>query len=229
MILYINTDGGNATVETAGTLVKTASACVMSFDPIDLEDQNQQRTFVASKSITGKGTTNTAEYKGVLLALLDMDVLLEKYPEVDTVHFYLDSQLVCYQINGRYRVREAQLKPLHSNVKDLELLYPWITFDYSWIRREFNVEADKLCGWAKRDRIKTDLFQSLSDFFEVAPLPMKATSLGQKFHAGMLSGKVSCKFDVENYEPLCDGCGQGWDTCKCPRLERVDGCEEAIA
>jgi ribonuclease HI len=57
-----------------------------------------------------------------------------------------DSELVIRQINGRYRVENASLKPLYQKVKQLQSQFADCTFTH--IPREQNKEADSLANMA---------------------------------------------------------------------------------
>jgi ribonuclease HI len=59
---------------------------------------------------------------------------------------YSDSELVVRQINGRYRVKNASLKPLYQKVKQLQSRFEGFTINH--IPRQQNREADSLAGKA---------------------------------------------------------------------------------
>lgn len=66
----------------------------------------------------GKTTNNFAEYQGVIQAL----GWLIKSPELvgeSPITFYMDSELVVNQIEGRFRVKDDNLKKLMLVVKNL--------------------------------------------------------------------------------------------------------------
>jgi len=89
----------------------------------------------------GKTTNNQAEYRAIIAAL-------EKALELGATHVELnsDSELAVRQINGRYRVKNAALKPLHQRVK--QLLGKLESFTVSYVPRQRNTEADKLTNTA---------------------------------------------------------------------------------
>lgn len=82
----------------------------------------------------GETTNNQAEYRAVLLAINKMHELA--YHEAD---FYLDSELVTKQLNGEYRIKNLELKPVYDQIKQLSQDLQ-ITFTH--VRREFNKLAD---------------------------------------------------------------------------------------
>jgi len=53
----------------------------------------------------GRATNNEAEYQALLLAMERACVHCK-----DIAHFYLDSELVVRQVNGKYRARDARMK-----------------------------------------------------------------------------------------------------------------------
>lgn len=89
----------------------------------------------------GRTTNNQVEYRAIIVAL-------EKALELGATHVELnsDSELVVRQIDGRYRVKNAALKPLHQRVK--RLLGRLEGFTVNYIPRQRNTEADKLANMA---------------------------------------------------------------------------------
>lgn len=89
----------------------------------------------------GETTNNQAEYKAVIMAI-------EKAKELGAMFldFFLDSQLVVEQLNGNYKVKNADLAPLFVKIHNARLGFKKTTFTH--IRREFNKEADALVNQA---------------------------------------------------------------------------------
>lgn len=83
----------------------------------------------------GIRTNNYAEYSAVILALRKL-----KDTEVARADFYLDSELVTKQLNGLYKVKHPDMKPLFTEVQgligDREV-------SFSHVLREFNKLADE--------------------------------------------------------------------------------------
>ena len=95
----------------------------------------------------GHATNNVAEYRG-LLEGLRLAALLQA-AEVEIVS---DSQLLVYQMIGRYRVKHPGLAPLHRQAKELAEKFRKCSFRH--VRREDNDHADSLVNQAldqKRD------------------------------------------------------------------------------
>jgi len=89
----------------------------------------------------GRATNNQAEYRAIIVALEKAVKLGAK-----SVSIRSDSELVVRQLNGRYRVKNAELKPLYLKVKQLQDRLQ--SFDIVHVPREQNREADKLAGKA---------------------------------------------------------------------------------
>jgi len=89
----------------------------------------------------GTTTNNQAEYRAVITALEKAIKLGATHVEVNS-----DSELVVRQINGRYRVKNAALRPLYRQVKQLQGLLEGFTITH--IPREQNTEADRLTNAA---------------------------------------------------------------------------------
>ena len=89
----------------------------------------------------GQATNNQAEYRAVIAALESAISL-----GASQVDMYSDSELIVRQINGRYRVKNASLKPLYQEVKQLQNQLKGFTITH--VPREQNREADSLAGKA---------------------------------------------------------------------------------
>jgi ribonuclease HI len=121
-----------------------------------------------SCSAEGLGTSNQAEYKGLLLALNDIPNLIKNLPEDEliSITFKSDSKIMVNQINSKFKAKDSKLIQLLF-VSVLDIQY-WtskgINFTFEHVPREENKIADLLCNLAKQNIIKTNPFQSLSDF-----------------------------------------------------------------
>jgi ribonuclease HI len=85
----------------------------------------------------GETTNNVAEYRAVLLGLQ-----LARDLEAEEVSVVNDSELVSRQIEGRYKVKNAGLKPLHRQA--MEELRGFGDWSVTSVRRESNERADQL-------------------------------------------------------------------------------------
>ncbi|MBI4836550.1 MAG: ribonuclease HI family protein [Candidatus Abawacabacteria bacterium] len=99
----------------------------------------QNRNLIAQGSgYLGHTTNNVAEYTACVEGLRHIK---NTWGLGHTIHCYADSQLLIEQLNGRYKVKAAHLKPLIETIHALTFEQT-VTFDH--IRREKNTEADKL-------------------------------------------------------------------------------------
>lgn len=85
----------------------------------------------------GKTTNNVAEYTALIKGL--QEALKH---EVEEIEIFSDSELLVYQINGVYKVRNKKLIPLYEKVK--ELLNKFKKYQIAHIYREENSVADRL-------------------------------------------------------------------------------------
>src|SRR5262245_53314218 len=91
----------------------------------------------------GQMTNNQAEYTAVVRAL---EHALEIASEL-SVAVYSDSELMVKQLNGDYRVKNEELKPLYEEVRDLCTRFKQ-TVRFHHVRRSQNQRADQLCNEA---------------------------------------------------------------------------------
>jgi ribonuclease HI len=125
--IKIYSDGGsrgNPGPSAAAFLAKTSSGEIIHSEKLYL----------------GKATNNIAEYNAVLMAWHWLDKIKDKPDKVD---FYIDSQLVVRQLNGRYKIKSDHLKRLVNKIKSLEKRAEF-SINYHHVKREKNKEADKL-------------------------------------------------------------------------------------
>lgn len=83
----------------------------------------------------GVATNNVAEYTAIILGLKRALEL-----GISELTVKLDSELAVKQINGQYKVKNAGLKPLFKQVKDLAAQFTKISFSH--VYREQNAAAD---------------------------------------------------------------------------------------
>jgi ribonuclease HI len=85
----------------------------------------------------GVATNNVAEYRALLLG-----IALAAEHGADEVELVGDSELVVKQVRGEYRVKDANLKPLHAEVR--AALAGFDSWSIRHVRRELNAAADAL-------------------------------------------------------------------------------------
>lgn len=89
----------------------------------------------------GRDTNNVAEYYA-LLAALDYAAT----HGISSLRIRSDSELLVRQMQGRYRVKSADLKPLHERAAKLVRQLSYCVFEH--VPREMNREADALANRA---------------------------------------------------------------------------------
>ncbi len=99
------------------------------------------KTIDTYQEYIGEVTNNKAEYKALIAGLK-----MALRHEVTHLSCFLDSELVVKQVQGEYRVKDKDLKILHSAVTSLITKFVTITFNH--IPREKNKQADKLVNQA---------------------------------------------------------------------------------
>jgi ribonuclease HI len=105
-----------------------------------IEDADGMR-LAGRQRYLGVMTNNRAEY----LALIEgLRMVSEWHP--DRVEVFLDSKLVVEQLAGRFRVKNAELAPLHQRA--LELLASFPDISLSHVERDRNRGADGLANRA---------------------------------------------------------------------------------
>lgn len=112
---------------------------------IEDEDGMRLRTF---HRYIGAATNNQAEYH----ALIDgLKAMADWKP--DKLDVYLDSKLVVEQVNGKWKVKEPDLKELHRQA--IELLKPYgDKVSVRHVDRSQNKGADKLVNMALDENVE---------------------------------------------------------------------------
>ena len=127
MHLIIHTDGGslnNPGPAAIGFLIHEGEKCL----------------YKHGESI-GFATNNVAEYTALIRAFSYIIGCFKE--QVKQIHVIADSELMIRQINGIYKVKHPDIKPLHMQVKMLEMQLG-VPISYTHVLREKNAEADAL-------------------------------------------------------------------------------------
>jgi ribonuclease HI len=95
----------------------------------------------------GRQTNNFAEYTALIFAL--QEALVMKTP---VVNIYSDSELLCRQLKGEYKVKSGNIKNLFAQA--LTLIGGFEKFNISQIPRQQNKGADKLAHQAIKKYIQ---------------------------------------------------------------------------
>lgn len=91
----------------------------------------------------GISSNNVAEYMGLIVA-----VKYARHLRAEELEVRSDSRLVVEQVQGRWRVKSDDLRPLNREARDLlSKLFP-SAWSLDWVRREENTKADHYCGLA---------------------------------------------------------------------------------
>jgi ribonuclease HI len=122
--VVVHVDGGSR-----GNPGPAAAAAVVSSPEGEVLDE--------AATTLGRATNNVAEYRGLLLGLERARAL--GATEVDVVN---DSELIAHQVNGRYKVKHADMKPLHADA--LAALRGFERWSIRPVPRAQNAEADAL-------------------------------------------------------------------------------------
>ncbi|MBI3560074.1 ribonuclease HI family protein [Candidatus Gottesmanbacteria bacterium] len=114
----------------------------------------------------GETTNNVAEYSAVLEALREVKRQKSKVKSANQekveIQFFLDSNLVVQQLNGKFKVKDARLRELLMQIRMLEQEI-WGVATYTYVPREQNKRADFLVN------------QALDSPPHPAPLSIKST------------------------------------------------------
>jgi len=126
--VVVHVDGGSR-----GNPGPAAAAAVVSSPEGEVLDE--------AAMTLGRATNNVAEYRGLLLGLERARAL--GATEVDVVN---DSELIAHQVNGRYKVKHTDMKPLHAEA--LAALRGFERWSVRPVPRAQNAEADALVNQA---------------------------------------------------------------------------------
>jgi ribonuclease HI len=126
--VIVHVDGG-----ARGNPGPAAAAAVVSDPDGHVLDESAEELGVA--------TNNVAEYRGLLLGLQRAKQL--GATEVEVVN---DSELVAKQVNGEYKVKHADMKPLHRAAT--EVLADFDAWSVRSVPRAQNAHADALVNQA---------------------------------------------------------------------------------
>ena len=95
----------------------------------------------------GKATNNIAEYRAILEGLNWVIGNKTKMPNLRRINFFMDSNLAASQLNGVFKIKNANLRELLFEAKQNEAKIG-IPIYYLHIPREQNKKADRLVNIA---------------------------------------------------------------------------------
>jgi ribonuclease HI len=128
MKVVVHVDGGSR-----GNPGPAAAAAVVTTPDGEVIDEAME--------FLGRATNNVAEYRGLLLGLDRAKAL-----GATEIELYNDSELVAHQINGRYKVKHADMKPLYLDA--MERLREFGRWRVRSVPRAQNAAADALVNQA---------------------------------------------------------------------------------
>ena len=110
-----------------------------------IEDENHKELARIGK-LLGETTNNVAEYSAILEGFKWL-LTSKSSLNIESVNFYMDSQLACSQLRGLYKVKNARIREfvLEIRQKEVELAVPIF---YTHIPREKNKKADLMVNLA---------------------------------------------------------------------------------
>jgi ribonuclease HI len=126
--VVVHVDGG-----ARGNPGPAAAAAVLSTPGGEVLDEAHELLGVASN--------NVAEYRGLLLGLARAQAL-----GADEVEVVNDSELVAKQVNGQYKVKHPDMRPLYEEA--LRALRAFDRWSIRSVPRAQNAEADALVNQA---------------------------------------------------------------------------------
>jgi len=126
--LIVHVDGG-----ARGNPGPAAAACVISAPDGEVLCEQAE--------LLGTATNNVAEYRALLLGLRTAQKLGAS--EVEVIG---DSELIARQVTGEYKVRNAELRPLHGEA--LKALRSFERWSIRTVPRAENAAADALVNAA---------------------------------------------------------------------------------
>ena len=95
----------------------------------------------------GVATNNDAEYQAVVAALQKAKALVGgKKAKKISVDMRMDSQLVCRQLNGEYKIEEERFFSYFMKIWNLKMDFDRVVFTH--VPREKNREADRMVNEA---------------------------------------------------------------------------------
>lgn len=119
----------------------------------------------------GKATNNVAEYTALVKALESI-----KQIGAEQLMVFSDSELLVRQINGQYKVKSEQIRPLYQ--KAVELLENFKSWNIKHITRDKNKEADGLVNQS------LDLGRDIESWLQPADQNQKTIRLGVLISGG---------------------------------------------
>lgn len=110
-----------------------------------IEDENKKEVVRIGKRI-GETTNNVAEYSAITEAFSWLLANKDKL-SIESVSFYMDSQLAYSQIVGLYKVKNERIREFIFEIRQKEAEVGFPVY-YNHVRREYNKKADMMVNLA---------------------------------------------------------------------------------
>lgn len=143
MDIIVHTDGGargNPGPAAIGVIIEKEN----------LNAPHEKTVLVSFGKKIGESTNNMAEYTGVLEALTWIKNSRHILERAKMIQIFLDSSLVVNQLNGLYKIKNANLRSFLTSCRILEQEIG-IPIRYGKVSREKNKYADMLVNQALDD------------------------------------------------------------------------------
>ncbi len=100
----------------------------------------------------GERTNNFAEYSAILEGLNWLSANKDNFPNLLEVNFFMDSNLAVSQLNGLYKIKNAEIRSFAFEIrkKEAEL---GLKVTYTHVPREQNKKADRMVNMALDNKI----------------------------------------------------------------------------
>jgi ribonuclease HI len=108
-------------------------------------DEDKQEIINYKKKI-GVETNNFAEYSGLLAGL---KVCIQY--NIRKINVFGDSKLAVEQINGNWKIKSANIKPLYDEIMSLVTRENFDKITFQHVKRNLNKRADELANLALDD------------------------------------------------------------------------------
>jgi len=132
-----------------------------------IRDPSGKTILELAKNI-GRETNNVAEYYALLAAL---DYATSH--DIPSLRIRSDSELLVRQMQGRYKVKSADLKPLHERASKMAKQLGYFAIEH--VRRELNRDADALANVAL-DQAGAPKFAATGSTTSEVPVAKKSNS-----------------------------------------------------
>ncbi len=139
----------------------------------------------------GRATNNVAEYYGLIAAL---DYAASE--KIARLRVRSDSELLVRQMQGRYKVKSPDLRPLHERAQKLARALAYFAIEH--IPREQNSEADELANIAL-DRTATRGTTANNPSAKMVTSHSQATAPAARPHGGR---RIRARFSAGALHPL---------------------------